>query len=203
MKTLTSKRISALKVQRIGHLYALVVVQNRGKTATQLQQALYTLRDHLVEKHETCPFSNNSWCYFQKGLALSAEDESNPPPVLRQAYLNPADLSRLQDVFQSFATIEMCSALTLGLTQNSNESLHSVLWHNAPKTKRVGQKSLKICTSLAVSTFNEGSTILTAVLADLGVQSSRTTLVHFVKKEKGIAARYRLSQKVTRGEGTI
>ena len=78
----------------------------------------------------------------------------------------------------------MCSALTLGLTQNSNESLHSVLWHNAPKTKRVGQKSLKICASLAVSTFNEGSTTLAVVLADLGVQSPRTTLVHFVKRDK-------------------
>ena len=55
---------------------------------------------------------------------------------------------------------------------------------NAPKTKRVGQKSLKICASLAVSTFNEGSTILAAVLADLGVQSPRTTLVHFVKRDK-------------------
>ena len=100
-KTLTSKRISAIKVQRIGHLYVLVVIQNRDKTATQLQQALYTLRDHLVE-HETCPFSITP-CYYQ-GLALSAE--SNPPPVLRQ------EIHLGARCFSSFATLR-CVLLLL------------------------------------------------------------------------------------------
>ena len=42
-KTLTSKPIPPSKVQRIGHLYALVIVQNRRKTAIDIQKALYTL----------------------------------------------------------------------------------------------------------------------------------------------------------------
>ena len=78
----------------------------------------------------------------------------------------------------------MCSALTLGLTQNANESLHSVLWHNAPKGKRVGQYSLQASASIAVSTFNEGSLILASILADMGVQCTNVTLVHLVMMDK-------------------
>ena len=56
-----------------------------------------------------------------------------PTPILRHPYLASDEMTRLKDVFQKFASIDMCSELTLGMTQNSNESLHSVLWHNAPK----------------------------------------------------------------------
>ena len=123
-KALTSKQISPSKFERIGHLSALVIVQNRRKTALDIQKALYILLDHLVEKHEGCPFSKSSWCYFQQTLALSVEDSSIPPPKLRQPYLNANEFSRLQDVFLKFASLDMCSASTLGLTQNANESLH-------------------------------------------------------------------------------
>ena len=183
-KAMTSKSITPTKVDRIGHLYALVVVQNRGRTPEDIQRALYTLQEHLEEKHDSCPFSTNSWCYFQKTLALVAEDASIALPSLRQSYLIPDELSRLRDVFKKFASIEMCSALTLGMTQNSNESLHSVLWHNAPKGKHIGQKSLQVSAALSVSTFNEGSMIFAAVLADLGVQSTHKTLTHFVKMDR-------------------
>ena len=50
----------------------------------------------------------------------------------------------------------------MGLTQNCNESLHSVVWNNAPKIKRIGQKSLQAAAAIAVCTFNEGSMILAA-----------------------------------------
>ena len=36
-KTLTSKPLPTLKLERIGHLYALVIVQNRGKTPANIQ----------------------------------------------------------------------------------------------------------------------------------------------------------------------
>ena len=122
-------------------------LSEQKETAIDIRKALYTLLDHLVEKHESCPFSKSSWCYFQKTLALSVEDSSITPPKLRLSYLNGDELSRLQDVFLKFASLDMCSALTLGLTQNANESLHSVLWHNAPKGKRVGQYSLQASAS--------------------------------------------------------
>ena len=74
--------------------------------------------------------------------------------------------------------------MTLGKTQNANETLHSILWHNAPKIKRVGQKSLQASASLAVTTFNEGSLSLACVLNTLGVTCSHTTLLYLTRKDK-------------------
>ena len=72
----------------------------------------------------------------------------------------------------------------MGLTQNCNESVHSVVWHNAPKTKRVGQKSLQAAAAIAVCTFNEGSMMLAAILANQAVQCSRLTLEHLASMYK-------------------
>ena len=121
---------------------------------------------------------------YQRALALSAQNASIPPPIVRQPYLNPNKLTKLHDVFQNFASHEMCSALTLRMTQNANESLHSVLWYNAPKTKRVGQKSLQASASIVVCTFNEGSMMLAVILADMNVQCNRRTLAHFGSMNK-------------------
>ena len=46
-KTMPSKPIPASKVERIAHLYALVIDKNRGRTPLDIQNALYTLMDHL------------------------------------------------------------------------------------------------------------------------------------------------------------
>ena len=182
-KKLVSRPLQASKVERVGHLYALVVVQNRGRTPTEIHKALGVLVDHLIEKHDDCPLATDSWCYFQKNAALMAEDVTIPPVVLRQPYLSPADLLRVQDVFLKFASISMCETLTLGQTQNANESFNSILWHNVPKTKLVGQKSLQACAALAVSSFNEGTMILAFVLSELGVSCSHQTLLHFARMD--------------------
>ena len=160
-----------------------MVVLNRGRTPTEIHNALYVLLNHLIEEHDNCPLATDSWCYFQKNAALMAEDVTIPPVVRRQHYLSPAELPRVQDIFLKFASVEMCETLTLGHTQNANESLHSILWHNAPKIKRVGQKSLQPCAALAVSCFNEGTMVLASVLAELGVSCSHKTLLHFARMD--------------------
>ena len=119
-----------------------------------------------------------------KNIAEVKDDDTISPVNLRAPYLSEPELARLLDVFQKFASIALCSAVTLGKTQNAKESLHSVLWHNAPKIKRVGQKSLQASAALAVTTFNEGSMSPASVLANLGVACSHKTLLYFARKDK-------------------
>ena len=78
----------------------------------------------------------------------------------------------------------MCGALTMGKTQNANESLHSVVWHNSPKGKFVGQKSISCSTALAVTSFNEGSLSFAAVFREYGIVPSFTTLRHLGERDK-------------------
>ena len=164
-KGITSKKLGPTKTQRVGHLYALVIVQNRGKTPVEMVRS-DGLLDHLTEKHEGGPFSTESWCYIRKNQAQIADDEQTVPVPLRESYLNRAEFERINDVFKKFASLAMCATLTLGKTQNANESLHSVLWHNAPKPNRVRQKSLQAAACLAIAALNDGSLTLGSVLAE-------------------------------------
>ena len=147
-------------------MYALVVVQNRGKTATEIHEALQTLVTHIDEKHHTCLVDENSCSYFQKKLALTPTSSHIIPS---EEYLSPLEMQRLRETFYVFTSISFCECITLGKTQNPNKSLHNLLWHNAPKFKRVGQASLKACIALAILSFNDGSTSSASVLNFLGI----------------------------------
>ena len=58
-----------------------------------------------------------------------------------------------------------------------------MLWHNAPKSKRVGQKSLVASTSLAVLAFNEGS--YAVLMKELGLTAaSHETLLHLSRRDR-------------------
>ena len=180
----TSPAVTKSKVERVGHLYALVVVRNRGESAATIQKALFNLIDHLGEQHSNCPSTTDSWCYFARAQAERHEDSSVPLPLLRKPYLTVPEIKRCREVFGTFASIVMCSSLGMGKTQNSNQALHSVVWHNSPKAKYVGQKSILCSTALTVSSFNEGSLSLAAVLKEYGISPSYSSLFHFAERDR-------------------
>ena len=71
----------------------------------------------------------------------------------------------------------------MGKTQNSNESLHNLIWHNSPKSKHVGQKSLSASTALAVLSFNDGSSSYSRVMEELGLTLIHHTLQHLSRRD--------------------
>ena len=82
-KSSLCKGIPDGKAKRIAHLYALVVVQNRGKEAAEIRDALNILLEHTREQHDNCPAGEFSWCYFQKQVARCFEDASLAAPYTR------------------------------------------------------------------------------------------------------------------------
>ena len=176
--------LSQSKADRIAHLYALVVVQHRGKSANEIHDGLQVLLTHTKEIHDRCPPGDTSWCYFQKRLAKFDIDGGAAPPTTRQPYLTPAEYSRALDVFTVFGSLCFCNTITMGKTQNSNESLHNMLWHNSPKSKHVGQKSLSASTALSVLSFNDGSMAYSKVMHELGFIPSHHTLQFFSRRDR-------------------
>ena len=127
--------LSQGKAERIAHLYALVIVQNRGKSASEIHDGLQVLMAHTKEEDHRCPPGETSWCYYQKRLAKYDIDAGAAPPTTREPYLTPGEYARAVDVFTVFGSLSFCSTITMGKTQNANESLHNMLWHNSPKFK--------------------------------------------------------------------
>ena len=171
------------KADRIAHLYALVVVQNRGKSAAEIHAGLQVLLSHTKEVHDGCPPGETSWCYYQKRMDAHVT-EGAPAPTTREPYLSPGEFARAVDVFKVFGSLGFCATITLGKTQNSNETLHNMLWHNSPKSKHVGQKSLPASTALAVLSFNDGSLSYSRVMEELGLTNSLHTLTYLSKRDR-------------------
>ena len=185
MKKITgASGLSQSKADRIAHLYALVVVQHRGQSASDIRDGLQVLLSHTKEDHAHCPLGEGSWCYFQKKLALYDSDTGSAPPTTRQPYLSPAEFARAVEVFKVFGSLSFCNTITLGKTQNANESLHNMLWHNSPKSKHVGQKSLSASTALAVLSFNDGSLSYSRVMEELGQTISHHTLLYLSRRDR-------------------
>ena len=157
--------------RRIAHLYALVVVQNRGKEAAAIRDALNILLEHTREEHDNCPAGESSSCYYQKQVARCFKDDFLPAH------------QRAREVFDLFASFQFCGSITLGKTQNSNKSLHSMIWHHSPKAKRVRQKSLIASTVMAVLSFNDGSLAYAAWLKELGMIVSYNTLQFLARRD--------------------
>lgn len=145
--------------------------------------ALQTLLSHIEESHALCPQGTSSWCYLQVQIAQHEKDPLIPVPVPREPYLTESEMERVRETFEIFSSLSLCECLTLGKTQNPNESLHNMLWHNAPKPKRLGQRSVQACAALAVLSFNHGTLSLSTVLAELGKSVSHNTMKHFSERD--------------------
>ena len=179
-----STSLSQGKADRIAHLYALVVVQHRGKSAAEIHDGLQVLLSHTKEIHDHCPPGESSWCYFRKRVAKYDLEGGPTPPKTREPYLSPSEFTRAVEVFKVFGSLSFCANITMGKTQNSNESLHNMLWHNSPKSKHVGQKSLVASTALAVLSFNDGALSYSRVIEELGLSISHRTLLYLSRRDR-------------------
>ena len=98
--------------------YSTVILQNRGTISDKLSRALRL--HHAAGNHSGCPTGDNSWCRWNK------PSSSTTPATLTT--FTTTDIQKVQDAFNTYATTEFCSHLTLSLTQNANESLHNMIW---------------------------------------------------------------------------
>ena len=62
----------------------------------------------------------------------------------------------VKDVYVRLGHTDLLGRCHVGKTQNSNESLRSVVWRKGPKTGFVGLSRVVFTTSAAVCEFNSG-----------------------------------------------
>ena len=144
----------------------------------QLFEHLQLLIEYAAGHHETCPEGAKSWCRWKKAQATL-----NAPPSSKTNY-KPLDIAKVQEEFSKFCSIEFCSHLTMGLTQNANESLHNTIWNLIPKSKYVSPQSIRISVNIAVLIFNEGEMILYQILKDLGLDPSPSMNTELAAREQ-------------------
>ena len=171
------------KADRVAHLFAVVVGQHVGKPPEEMSQALWRMLGHISENHDECPLGPKSYCLYQKHLYRHQMDPSAPAPKQRRCYFTDIDLEKIHEEFHTYASADVCSHLTLGATQNINESLHSCIWSSCLKTKYTSPTCVAISVALSVLCFNEGQSALVGVLLALGIEPSMNSIKEFVSKD--------------------
>ena len=165
IKTYIQPKLPEWKADYLASNYSTVILQNRGTTPDKLPRALRVLLDHAAGVHSGFPTEENSWCRWNRPSI------SITPATLTT--FTTIDIQKVQEAFNTYATTEFCSNLTLGLTQNANESLHNMIWCVCSKNKYVSPQFIRISTAIAVLTFNEWELSLFGIMYDLGLAPSR------------------------------
>ena len=129
-------------------------------------------------QHHCCPEGANSWCKYQRALALN---HGGMPPHTPKI---PADFEKyLKPTFDDLCKEELLQKCLLGATQNRNESFNKLVWARAPKTEFVGKATIEIATSHAVLVFNSGRKALLPLLERMGIHAGPLCTTHLEQKD--------------------
>ena len=131
-------RLTVARIDTMQSFYELSIRQNKGSSSAMSKAAQAILLHFSSTKnklqHQCCPTGPNSWCSFQRDLALKTRDHrpiKDPFPAAVVKVIKPV-FDKLADK-NFLAGCESCS------TQNANESLHHVIWGIAPKDQFMSQ----------------------------------------------------------------
>ncbi|GFV65654.1 uncharacterized protein TNCV_1051451 [Trichonephila clavipes] len=105
--------------------------------------------------HMKCPPGKNSWCFYRRALAKG--EKPAPHKLNIGTPINPDYLTKIVPIYQRLASDSLLKGCARCMTQNSNESLHSVIWSKCSKETSAKSRRVNIAVSEAVSEYNFGT----------------------------------------------
>ncbi|XP_059172207.1 uncharacterized protein LOC131953168 [Physella acuta] len=124
-------------------------------------------------KHQDCPQGVSSWCFFQRAVAKGLPTDKHD--LMLSSYICPMVEENIRPVYEKMSQEDLLSRCLDGKTQNTNESIHSVIWSRCPKHLFVGRQRLEIAVCLGVGEFNMGSKASHNFLKHINLQVGNKT----------------------------
>lgn len=160
--TLGGKKHGSLKeetIKKLTRYYAGAIRRNKGNIDA-MKTAIYATLFHSIStdakpQHKKCPPGEDSWCFFQSALARGKKPGPHKDWV--KTPINEEHLIKILPIYQRLATDELLTRCVRGLTQNSNEALHSAIWNKCSKENTASRNRVLIAVSSAVSEYNVGT----------------------------------------------
>lgn len=159
--TLGGKQHGSLKESTIKKLtnYYRAAIVNNVPDVDKMKTAVYATLYHCMStdenpQHKKCPKGKLSWCFYNKCIALGEVPGRHRDNI--HTPLSTSIVAKIMPVYQRLASDILLGRCTGGMTQNANESLHSVIWSKCPKETFVSQKKILLGLVEAVSQFNKG-----------------------------------------------
>ncbi|XP_070209801.1 coiled-coil domain-containing protein 177-like [Littorina saxatilis] len=179
-------RLTKEKCQRLQNYFRSAILNNL-EDQRAMEQAIWATFFHVTSTdedphHDRCPAGPASWCFFQRARA-----EGQPPPP--HAGHHGTALSRevshaVLPIYRRMTNPILLKRAAHGKTQNSNESLHNVMWGHCPKEVFVGKDRVEAATAEAVAKFNRGNFALAQVMDHMRLPITELTHSALAKKDK-------------------
>lgn len=126
-------------------------------------------------QHAYCPKGKSSWCFYQAAKA------NNKLPGLHKKNvrtpLNKICFDKILPLYERLTEESLLTRCARCLTQNANESLHSVIWSRCPKEVFVSKARVQVAAAVGVCEYNLGTKrTVVELLKNLGLSPGHTTL---------------------------
>lgn len=138
--------------------------------------------------HKINEVIRSSWCKWRKAEAKNTLNTFKHKPPLSDNVIKV-----IKPIYEELSSKNLLQRCLGAETQNSNESLNSMIWTFAPKHIHCGTKTVQIATFLAVSIFNEGLLSILTIMSIMGFTIGQQTEVFANLRDE-----YRIDRSVQR-----
>ncbi|XP_077537466.1 uncharacterized protein LOC144149688 [Haemaphysalis longicornis] len=169
-------RLTGDLVTKLSSYYGWALKSHKGDVGA-MEKAVMATYHHITSNdalynHILCPTGPDSWCRQNAALA-----KGEPMPKHRYNF-PPHVCKALLPIYQRLSNKKLLDRCSRGKTQNSNESLHSLIWALAPKERHASLFTVQAAVAEAVMRFNAGnaktsSGILKALSLNPSVKSTK------------------------------
>ncbi|RUS68925.1 hypothetical protein EGW08_023314 [Elysia chlorotica] len=175
-----NRKLTKPNIEKITNTYA-TNLKRSAPDVIQMRDDVYGGIFHMMStdaepRHHLCPPGIQSWCFFQRALALGDEPRKHRTsikPDVAQFVLPIVDRLTQPDL------LKRCAAMQ---TQNANECFNSLIWARCPKTEFASRRTVETAVALSVLAFNSGPTGIFSVLQAMEVPVGLHQIQHSDRK---------------------
>ncbi|CAF4415905.1 unnamed protein product [Didymodactylos carnosus] len=120
-----------------------------------------------------------SWCSYKRDQATNGNEDERKD----KHRLDPVFLDLLQKRIEDLTSKELLSRCLRGPTQNSNESLNSVVWSILSKSNNHGFSSIQGAAAAASIYFNGGRASLLEFFEQSGIEINEELYLNLVARD--------------------
>ncbi|KAH9361619.1 hypothetical protein HPB48_001496 [Haemaphysalis longicornis] len=176
-------RLTGDLVTKLSSYYGWALKSHSGDVRA-MHKAVMATYHHItsndtVSNHSLCPPGPDSWC---RQNAAKAKGEPTPK---HRYNLPPHVCEALLPVYKRLSDEKLLQRCLQGKTQNSNESLHSMIWALAPKEKHASLFTVQAAVAEAVLKFNAGNERASAsILKQLDLNPGLASTKRMAEKDR-------------------
>lgn len=156
-------------VKKLTTYYGLSIRRNVNSVEDMKREIMATYY-HIFSttknpNHNNCPTGAESWCKWQKAIALGKDPQLEDLTPL----LGDEMKEHLLPIYTDLSRDDLLERCLGGHTQNANESFNATVWRICPKHLNSGLKIVEISAYIAAGMFNEGYTSILKLMNELGI----------------------------------